>query len=165
MQPANTGTAIGLVSNVSGEPVDGLRIYGMEKDPTWGYGWNESYCCVELNGDDIFDENFGTTDVTPGTYRIKARQTNGTLYQDMGWHTFEGGMVTFIGLNPVYLPDIRNSGGWNTPIKIRNNSATDTARVITTFFKNNGRVRQQRTDMLSTRQTLTINPPSYFTGS
>lgn len=161
--PVNSGTAIGLVTDTNGNPVSDKYIYGMQKS-AGGYGWNQTYV-AGVNGDDIFNENFGTTDVTPGQYHIEARNANGTVYRDLGWHTFTGGQRTFVGLYPHYVPDIREGSGWDTYLSVRNNSTTHRARVLTTFFNTNGTVQQQRTDMINANGSLVINPPDNFTGA
>ncbi|MGI0015042.1 MAG: M23 family metallopeptidase, partial [Nitrososphaera sp.] len=174
-------TAIGLVTNQTGTPQGGLRICGIQKpaaDILNTYVTVHTYNQNDENPDDILVENFGTTDVQPGTYHLYARNQNspddcnGTVYKDLGNYTFAAGQTTYIGLYPVYLPDIRaNFNGWNSTLVIRNNSSTDTARVVTTFFWSTGsyNVFQQRTDTVAPRATFTFNAPnpagSYYYGA
>ena len=73
------------------------------------YGWSETYNADTENPDDILVENFATTDVTPGTYHLYARYPDGTLYEDLGNHTFVAGQTTFVGLYPSYLPAIQDN--------------------------------------------------------
>lgn len=169
-----TATAVGKVTDASGNPVGGLQIHGMQKpdDAIWNpsqypYGWSETYNTDTENPDDILVENFATTDVAPGTYHLEARYSNGTLYEDLGWHTFVVSQTTYIGLYPVYLPDIRRTtDGWVSNIVIRNNSETDTAQVNTTFFRVTGSVADQRTDSIGPQDTVVLNPPAgSFSGS
>jgi murein DD-endopeptidase MepM/ murein hydrolase activator NlpD len=67
-----TGTVVGKVTNTNGDPVGGRYICGLQKQPSWGYGWNVTYNDPSLNPDDILVENWGTTDVTPGTYEVRS---------------------------------------------------------------------------------------------
>jgi len=124
------------VSDSNGNPVSNLRIYGLSKplgSSSTNYVWSETYHYDWANPDDILVENWGTTDVYTGTYHLEAKYTDGTLYEDLGWHTVEAGEITYVGLYPVYLPDVySNYGGWNSSIVIRNNSTSKTAHVVTT---------------------------------
>jgi len=163
----NTGTVVGRVSDSSGNPVSNLRVYGLSKPPGSGgtnYVWSETYHHTWANPDDVLVENWGTTDVYPGTYHLEAKYTNGTLYEDLGWHTVEAGRTTYVGLYPIYLPDVNNYY-WESSIAIRNNSATDTAYVVTSFVWSSGIVAAQRNDYVAPRATMTINPPWGFAGS
>jgi hypothetical protein len=127
------------------------------------------------NPDDIFVENFGTTDVSPGQYHLYVYPYNGpestcigSPIKDLGLYTFFAGKTTFIGLYPVYIPSIRSTAsinGVDSSIIIRNNSTTDTAKVITTLFYPGGDVKEQRTDYVNHEATITINPVDSFTGS
>lgn len=165
--PPNRGTAIGLVTDSNGSPVANLGIFGIVKSAP-NYANSRTYCCTALKGDDIFVESFGTTDVSPGTYNLQAKTWNGsswTLYKDLGQHIFVGGQRTFIGLFPIYVPDIRTGGDWSTKIYVRNNSPSDTARTVTTFFNDSGQVVSQRTDFVSPNARLSLNPPTNFAGN
>jgi len=126
------------------------------------------------NPDDILVENFATNDVLPGTYHLYARyassdQSNpcgGTLYKDLGNYTFTAGQTTYVGLYPVYMPDVKlNINGETSTIVIRNNSNTDTAQVTTTFFLPSGWIGDgmQRSDSIPPRGTITFNPPTGYT--
>jgi murein DD-endopeptidase MepM/ murein hydrolase activator NlpD len=159
----NTGTVVGKVTDISGNPIGGLHIYGLQKQLGWGYGWSETYIGYPINPDDLYVENWATTDVTPGSYHVTTSDG-----RDLGWHTVTAGQVTYIGLYPVYLPDIRSSAGadWDSNIVIRNNSDTDGTIVTTTFFLENGNVIEQYPEIfLSPRKMLTIDPYYSFTGS
>lgn len=63
-----TGTVVGKVTYSSGTPAGGLLVYGLQKQPGWGYGSNLTYNDPKLNPDDILVENWATTDVLPDTY-------------------------------------------------------------------------------------------------
>jgi hypothetical protein len=53
------------------------------------YGWSETYPATTwANPDDILLENWRTTDVAPGTYHLYAKNLDGTVYEDLGTHTF-----------------------------------------------------------------------------
>jgi len=95
----NTGTVVGRVSDSNGNPISNLRIHGLSKPSGSGgtnYVWSQTYSYPGDwdNPDDILVENWGTTDVYPGTYHLEAKYTNGTLYEDLGWHTVEAGKTT-----------------------------------------------------------------------
>lgn len=167
-----TATAVGKVTDTSGNAVGGLRICGLQKPAgaTYGtFGWLQTYPYTWANPDDILVENFGTTDVTPGTWHLYARYAdgsqacNGTLYKDLGNYTFTAGQTTYIGLYPVYLPDVKaNYDGWNSTVAIRNNSTSHTAQVTSTFFWSISGVyfvHHQRTDSLAPNSTLTFAVP------
>ncbi len=161
---SNTGTVVGKVTNVNGNPVGGLLVYGLQKQAGWGYGSNRTYNNAALKPDDILVENWGTTDVTPGTYTITL--SNGS---NMGRHTVQAGQITYVGLYPVWLPKVRgNYNDWNSTVVVRNNSSTFTAQVNTTFFKANGEVQQQRTDYIAPNTVTYLpapTPPEGFYGS
>jgi len=165
-----TASAIGKVTDVNGNPVTNLRIYGMQKpdgaiwNPSaYPYGYSETYNDDKENPDDILVENFATTDVDPDTYDLVAKHKVGdqwVVYEQLGSHTFTAGQTTYIGLYPVYLPDImENYWGWNSSIVVRNNSDTKTAQVNTTFFWENGDVRTQKTDYIAPRGTVVVDFP------
>jgi hypothetical protein len=76
----------------------------------------------------------------------------------------EAGKTTYVGLYPVYLPDVSNYYRQSS-IVIRNNSVTDTAYVVTSFVWSSGIVATQRNDYIAPGATITINPPWAFDGS
>ena len=157
----NTSTVVGKVTNVDGDPVGGLFVYGLQKQAAWGYGSNLTYNSTALKPDDILVENWATTDVTPGTYNITL--SNGS---NLGQHTVQAGRITYVGLYPVWLPYIRgNSNGWNSTIVVRNNNGTYRAQVNTTFFNTDGSVNSQRTDYIPINTATLLTPPSGFAGS
>jgi len=78
--------------------------------PTYSYPW--------ANPDDLLHENFGTTDVSPGTYHLYTHNYvdetacgSTPLYRDLGNHTFAAGKVTYVGLYPSWLPFLRPASG------------------------------------------------------
>ncbi len=165
----NTAAMIGKVTDTGGTPVPNLQVVGMKKQQAWAFGWSTTYSSPALNSDDIFVENFATTDVTPGTYSLVAKQWNGQQwvdYKQLGTHTFTVGKITYVGLYPNYLPDVRAIGGWDAKIVIHNPSGSRTAQVVTTFFEGSaGLVSFQRTDLIGPRRTLTVSPPGGLLGS
>ena len=153
-----TGTVVGKVTNMDGNPVGGLRVSGIEKPDAAGgnvYEWSQTYSYDWANPDDILVENWATTDVTPGRYHITLSNGN-----SMGWHDVVAGQITYVGLFPVYLPDFRSStsGGWDSSIVIRNNSDSYTAQANTTFFQSNGDVWKQQTDYIPQIFTPKVAP-------
>lgn len=162
-----TGTVVGKITNTNGDPVGGRYMCGLQKQAGWGYLWSLTYNYPNINPDDILVENWGTTDVTPGTYAVNSCvDSSCTSCISMGTHTVEAGKITYVGLFPVWLPYILgNWGGWNSTIYVRNNSGTYRAQVNTTFFNTDGTVRSQRTDYINTNATLALVPPTGFTGT
>ncbi len=159
-----TANAVGKVTDANGNPVGGLRIHGIQKpaNATWGsYGWSQTYAYTWANADDLVVENFGTTDVQPGTYHLYARYPNDTLYEDLGNHTFVAGRTTFIGLYPAYLPDIlSNYYGWNSTILVRNNSQAKVAQVNTSLLADDW-VHRQNTDFIALNSTREVRFSNY----
>lgn len=164
---------MGKVTDNAGNPVAGLKIWGMQRPLaaegnsgndfatalTYSYGWTIP--------DDIFLENFATTDIQPGNYCLQAKYaSNGQLYKDLGCYNFVAGRTTYVGLYPVYLPDVRATNGWSSQITVRNNSTTATAQIVTTFYAGvSGDVYAQRTDSVAPNASLTFAPPSAIDGS
>ena len=167
----NTGTVVGKVTNTSGEAVGNRLVCGLQKDEDWEYESNLTYVDARFNPDDILYENWGTTDVTPGTYAIHTCPNTTDLCDcsnplPMGMHTVQAGRVTYVGLFPVWLPYVLgNYNGWNSAIVVRNNSDTYQAQVNTTYFNLDGTVWQQTQTYIPTRASATLTPPSGFAGS
>jgi len=140
LRPYNgsTGTVVGKVTNVNGDPVGGLLVFGLQKQAAWGYGSNLTYNSTALKPDDILVENWGTTDVTPGTYIITL--SNGS---NLGQHTIRAGQITHVGLYPVWLPDVYAASGWKDNIIMRNDNGTFRAQVNLTYSNDNGLVNSQ----------------------
>jgi hypothetical protein len=137
--------------------VPGLKVYGLGKDPSWGYGSSETYTyTATLPPDDILVENWATTDVTPGNHHVHL--SNGS---DMGTHTVEAGHITYVGLYPDWSPFVKYlSDGWQSKIYVRNNSGDFTAQVNTTYFVDQHTVVGDRVDYIHPNRTLTMIPPS-----
>ena len=112
-------TAIGKVSDTSGNPVGNLVVCGIQKGaPTTGYVSSRTYSFPWANPDGILHENFGTTDVNivPGTYFLYANDrafgcNHSPHFADLGDHTFFEDQVTYVGLHPSWLPTVRPSSG------------------------------------------------------
>ncbi|MFZ1475394.1 MAG: M23 family metallopeptidase [Anaerolineae bacterium] len=162
-----TANAVGKLTDVNGNPVGGKLIWGMQKplaaegDPTHNFQTARTYAYTWANADDLVVENFGTTDVQPGTYHLYARYPNGALYEDLGNHTFVAGRATFVGLFPAYLPDIlSNYYGWNSTILVRNNSQAKVAQVNTSLLADD-RVHRQNTDFIALNNTREVRFSNY----
>ena len=68
-----TGTAIGQVRDANGNPVPNLVVCGIRKDPLYNtYTSSRTYSFPWANPDGVLRENFGTTDVQPGSYTLYA---------------------------------------------------------------------------------------------
>lgn len=137
-----TGTAIGQVKDTNGNPVSNLVVCGIQKQaPTTGYASSRTYSFTWANPDDIFHENFGTTDVRPGTYSLYAANLStgcgGAHVYDLGSHTFAFDTATFVGLYPAWLPTVRPSSLWDAQLFIRNHE-TSRRNVNYTSFYNAG---------------------------
>jgi len=160
----NTGTVVGKVTDGNGQPIGDRYIWGLNKPQGSSgttYQWSRTYAYAWANPDDILVENWGTTDVLPGLYHLFVKNESGSYtYEDLGWHTVEAGKTTYVGLYPVYLPDVmENYYGWNSSIVVRNNSDSKTAQVNTTFFWDDGDVRTQNTDYIAPHSTVTVDFP------
>ena len=161
---ANTGAVVGKITDSNGNPIGDRYIWGLSKPPGSGgtnYSFSRTYAYTWTNPDDILVENWGTTDVLAGTYHLTVRNESGSyIYEDLGWRTVRAGETTYVGLYPVFLPDImENYYGWNSSIVVRNNSDSKTAQVNTTFFWENGEVRTQKTDYIAPRGTVVVDFP------
>jgi len=127
------------------------------------YGWSETYPATTwANPDDILLENWRTTDVAPGTYHLYAKNLDGTVYEDLGTHTFVAGKTTYVGPYPIYLPEVKaNASDWTSYITIQNHSTTKAAQVNTTFFWPSGSWGYtHRTEMIPAQSSVTFSPVS-----
>jgi len=160
-----TASVMGKVADNSGTPLDKKQIWGLAKPAVVGgstFDYVQTYdSSTSVHPDDIFVENFATTDITPGTHCLEARNSNGSFYENMGCYDFVAGRTTYVGLYPVYLPDIRGNGsnGWYSTISIRNNSTTVTAKVFTTYYQGSS-VHSQRPDSIGPNTTLRFSAAS-----
>lgn len=161
----NTGTVVGKVTDSNGNPIGDRYIWGLGKplgsDDT-NYWWSRTYTYTWTNPDDVLVENWGTTDVLPNTYYLTVKNKSGSYtYEDLGWYTVEAGKTTYVGLYPVYLPDVmENYYGWNSSIVVRNNSTSKTAQGNTTFFRHDDAwVYTQKTDYIAPRGSVVVDFP------
>ncbi len=190
---SNTARVVGRLSDSSGDPQqdaiicwrDASNSFWTFPKPYGSYIWSRTYSYPWANPDDLYGENFGTTDMTPGTYQVYAFEYDlsadwqfgdGDGYLEcgesqqlafLGPHTLEANRTNFIGLHPVYLPGIRSStsSGTDSEIHIRNNSSNRSADVITSILSGNGRVREQMRDQVPPNGSITIDPGGSFIGS
>jgi hypothetical protein len=103
----------------------------------------------------------GSTIITPGNYCLEARNSSNQVYRNLGCYAFTAGLTTYVGLYPVFLPDVRGSStSLNSSITIRNNSTTSTAQVVTTYLRNDATVAARRTDLIAANGNLTVVPPT-----
>lgn len=75
---ANTGAVIGRVTWPSGELAAEVPVVLRRVDGDAPYTAATSYAAADLNGDDIFGENFALDDVVPGYYQIQAGEKGPT---------------------------------------------------------------------------------------
>jgi Peptidase family M23 len=170
-----TARVAGRVTDANGNSLPNLVICGLQKS-YGGYWWSRTYSFPWANPDDYMVENFATTDVQPGTYHIYAYPFQGSTQNtcvnppapvaDLGEHQFTAGQTTYIGLHPVFLPDIRSGvTSGNSKIVIRNNG-TKKAEVNTTFFLGGyNYVIQSRTDLVGPRKVIEIDPTGSFSSA
>lgn len=171
----STARVTGRITDANGNPVPNLVVCGLQK-PYGDYWWSRTYSYPWANPDDYMVENFATTDVKPGTYHLFAYPYQGSSQntctkppapvEDLGEHDFIAGRTTYIGLYPVFLPDIRSGvTSGNSKIVIRNNG-TKKAEVNTTFFLGGyNYVIQNRTDLIGPRKMIEIDPTGSFSSA
>jgi len=172
LTPLNdTATAIGKITTSNGTPIENLVVCGIEKAASLYYTSSRTYSFPTwANPDDIFVENFGTTDVKPGTYSLHANDlTDGCsatpVDHDLGSYTFTANRVTYIGLYPSWLPAVRPGSGWDTTIYSRNHDTTFTSVSFTTLFSSSAPEGQrQRTTAVRAVATISDEPPAALTG-
>jgi hypothetical protein len=158
----NTGAVVGKLTDSDGQPIGDRYIWGLSKPLGSGgttYWRSRTYAHTWTNPDDILVENWGTTDVLPGTYHLTVRNESGSyIYEDLGWHTVGADETTYVGLYPVYLPDIMEDYyGWTSSILIRNNSNSKTAQVNTTFFWEDSSVGTQATNYIVPQGAVVVD--------
>jgi hypothetical protein len=161
----NTGAVVGKLTENNGQPIGDRYIWGLSKPLGSGgttYWRSRTYAYPWTNPDDILVENWATTDVSPGTYHLTVRNESGSyIYEDLGWHTVGAEETTYVGLYPVYLPDIMGiSYGWDSSIVVRNNSDSKTAQVNTTLFGQDSSVKTQATDYIVPGGTVVVDFPA-----
>ncbi len=155
-----TGTAIGQVNDTNGNPVGNLVVCGIQKQaPTTGYVSSRTYSFAWANPDDILHENFGTTDVRPGTYYLYAANLTtgcgGAHVQDLGSYTFTADQVTYVGLYPAWLPLVKPTSTWDAEVFIRNH-ASAWRNVSYTSFAYTSSISGQRYRSSNLQGTATI---------
>ncbi|HRO25514.1 MAG TPA: hypothetical protein PLR07_14600, partial [Promineifilum sp.] len=134
-----TGTAIGQISDSNGNPVGNLVVCGIQKQaPTTGYVSSRPYSFPWANPDDILNENFGTTDVRPGTYFLYAANLatgcGGAHVYNLGNYSFTAGRSTYIGLYPAWLPVVKLAiARWDAEMFIRNHDSAGRNVSYTTY--------------------------------
>ncbi len=103
-----------------------------------------TYSFPWANPDDLLYENFGTTDVTPGTYHLYAyeyvansgcQQT--PLYRDLGNYTFTANQTTYVGLYPSWLPTLKPmlNSNWDVQTYVRNLAPSWRSAMNVTYFR------------------------------
>ena len=134
-----TGTAIGQISDSNGNPVGNLVVCGIQKQaPTTGYVSSRTYSLPWANPDDILHENFGTTDVRPGTYNLYAANLatgcGGAHASNLGNYSFTAGRITYIGLYPAWLPVVKPAlAQWDAEMFVRNHDSAGRNVSYTTY--------------------------------
>jgi len=77
----------------------------------------------------------------------------------LGTYTFTANQTTHVGLDPVYLPDVRdNASGWTTKLSVRNNSTTDSNNVLVTYYYYHGGVAAQSEHTIAKNGRMEITP-------
>ncbi len=142
-------TAVGIITNDNGVPIENLRVCGLRKAGqvvpirTYSFDW--------ANPDDLLGENFGTTDVSPGTYHLYAYEYalntpcgQTQLYRDLGSYTFTANRTTYIGLYPSWLPALKYSPSsvWDIQTYVRS-LAPRTRSAINVSYLFGKKVMQQ----------------------
>jgi hypothetical protein len=138
------GTAIGKVTNADGEPIANLLVCGLRKGGTDTIPVRTYSFPAWANPDDILYENFGTTDVSPGTYTLHANARSRGCgatphdYELGSNHTVTAGRVTYIGLYPSWLPFLRPASGvdWNVQTYVRNHAPSARSATHVSYFDN-----------------------------
>ena len=134
-------TAIGKITDPNGNSVQNKIVCGLSKNGqevpirTYSFPW--------ANPDDLLYENFGTTDVTPGTYHLIAYEYDANsgcqqtpLYRDLGNYTFTANRTTYIGLYPSWLPALKPSlnSNWDIQTYVRNLASSWRSAMNVTYF-------------------------------
>ncbi|MCB0044028.1 MAG: M23 family metallopeptidase [Caldilineaceae bacterium] len=157
----NTATLVGRVSNQSGDPIGNMLIYGLHKN-----GWGGTLLTYRngVNPDDYYVENFATTDITPGSYHVEVKDEGGNLIRDFPSQTFVANRTTYVGIDPVFLPDIRkNTNGWTSTITIRNNSPRTAQATVTYFYLPTGAFMAQSVYGIAPNGSVSFEPPGSAT--
>ena len=168
-----TGAAIGQVSDSNGNPVGNLVVCGIQKQaPTTGYVSSRTYSFPWANPDDILHENFGTTDVRPGTYYLYAANLatgcGGAHVYNLGNYSFTAGRSTYIGLYPAWLPVVKPAvAQWDAEMFIRNHDSAQRNVSFTTYTYPASYIysgQRDRTSNLQGTSVIADEPNKSFTG-
>lgn len=158
----NTGTAIGKVTD-NGVPVGNLLVCGIRKTVqtvvqmtpvrTYSFNW--------ANPDDLLGENFGTTDVLPGSWMLYANERSrgcaATPHNyELGTYAFSAGRVTYIGLYPYWLPALKPSlnNNWDIQTYVRNLASSWRSAMNVTYFY--GKYATQQWDSTANGQATVL---------
>lgn len=118
-----------------------------------------TYSFPWANPDDLLFENFGTTDVTPGTYHLYAYEyvansgcEQTPWYRDLGNYTFTANRTTYIGLYPYWLPTLKPmpSSDWDVQTYVRNLGPNWRSAMNVTYFR--GKYATQQWDSTANGQ-------------
>jgi murein DD-endopeptidase MepM/ murein hydrolase activator NlpD len=154
-------TAIGKITDSNGNPVQNKIVCGLSKNGqeipirTYSFPW--------ANPDDLLYENFGTTDVTPGTYHLYAYEyvaNSGCgqtpLYRDLGNYTFTANRTTYIGLYPYWLPTLKPllNSNWDIQTYVRNLAPSWRSAMNVTYFR--GKYATQQWDSTANGQATIL---------
>jgi Peptidase family M23 len=170
----NTGTVVGKLTDNAGNSLSNKLIKGLSKPYAYLDAYNSSltYSYDWTHGDDIWQENWGTTDVSPGTYYPGAATGlrycdssghNCQAYGDRSSYTVVAGKVTYLNLYPVALPDIGMYSGWTelfqSLIGVHNNSSTRANSEFSTYFDSVAWGMGQDSHSLPINGTNAFSPP------
>lgn len=172
-QGEQTATVMGRITESDGSPIENVIIKGIEKSDAgtvfpfddgdlMTYDPNDGRTSLE-NPDDIFWENFATTDIAPGTYLLSAEEPDGTEY-GLGEYTFRANRTTFVGQYPIYLPRVATTANY-TIITLHNNHFTRAANVLITYLEPSGDVYDQSELTIAANDAVSPPLPGSFEGS
>lgn len=101
-----------------------------------------------------------------GPNNITVKDSAGNLVRDFGAQTFVANRTTYVGVDPVFLPDVRkNSGGWNSTITIRNNSSSTVRATVSYFYFASGDIVAQSIYSISPSGSTSFQAPINFDGA
>lgn len=168
----STGTIAGRLSDNGGSPINNKTIRPTNALKSSGntdgtFEWMTTYNYSWTRPDEIFGENFATTDVNPGTFCFNAKNSDGTQFRDLGCTTVVAGQTAYLGLYPLGFPDANGSNtGTISTISLQNLSTARSANVLTNFIQANGNNAGSRQNhVLSTRSSVNFNATSSLDGA
>ena len=162
------GVVIGKLTNMDGTEIGDYLICGLKKAgqstpiPTYPVSsW--------ANPDDLLYENFGTTDVSPGTYTLHANtRASGCAATphsfELGTHKVDANRITYVGLYPSWLAVLRPSSSWNVQTYVANHGALSVSALNITYFDSSQVLRQWRS-MASSHSSMLIDSEAAFSRS